>query len=100
MSCAKLRVRLANRGNPDFGQDPRRTLPGVPCRAVNVTTLREASNACLAYIAEYELGGGNWTGGEVWRGNTLVAHISYNGRAWPPGQWRSGLEPLDLDGDV
>lgn len=28
---------------------------------------------------------------------TEVARISYNGRAWPPGGWNPGVEPLCLD---
>lgn len=32
----------------------------------------------------HELGGGNWTGGQVFDGGTQIAYISYNGRAWTP----------------
>ena len=81
------KVLLASVGNPDFGQDSRRSLPGVPRRTIRVASLADASKACRAYIAHYELGGGNWLGGEVKQGNEVVAKISYNGRAWEPGNW-------------
>jgi hypothetical protein len=81
------KVLLASVGNPDFRQDSRRSLPGVPRRTLRVASLADASKACRAYIAHYELGGGNWLGGEVKQGGKIVAKISYNGRAWEPGNW-------------
>ena len=81
------KVLLASVGNPDFGQDSRRALPGVPRRTLRVTSLADASKACRMYIAHYELGGGNWLGGEVKKDGTVIAKISYNGRAWEPGNW-------------
>jgi hypothetical protein len=81
------KVLLASVGNPDFGQDRRRPLPGVPRKTLRVASLADASKACRAYIAHYELGGGNWLGGEVTKDGVVVAKISYNGRAWEPGNW-------------
>ena len=81
------KVLLASVGNPDFGQDNRRSLPGVPRRTLRVASLADASKACRAYIGHYELGGGNWLGGEVKKDGKLIAQISYNGRAWEPGDW-------------
>ena len=83
---AEFTVSLASAGNPDFRQDPRKSLPGVPCQNVRVATLRAASELCRAYIEHHDLGGGNWIGGEVKRGKTCVAYISYNGRAWNPSK--------------
>ena len=81
------KVLLASVGNPDFGQDSRRSLPGVPRRTLRVASIADASKACRAYIAHYELGGGNWLGGEVKKDGKVIAKISYNGRAWEPGDW-------------
>lgn len=81
------KVLLASVGNPDFGQDNRRSLPGVPRRTLRVASLADASKACRAYIKHYELGGGNWLGGEVKKAGTVIAKISFNGRAWEPGNW-------------
>lgn len=79
-------VQLASAGNIDFGQDPRRSMPGVPRKRLRVATLKNASLACRLYIAHYELGGGNWIGGEVFQAKTkkLTAYVSYNGRLWNP----------------
>ena len=114
------KVLLASVGNPDFRQDSRRSLPGVPRRTLRVASLTDASKACRAYIAHYELGGGNWLGGEVKsrasttqassevsvnrssgrlpqkkrnaeKDGVVVARISYNGRAWDPGDWRNEI---------
>ena len=79
------KVLLASVGNPDFGQDSRRSMPGVPRRTLRVASLADASKACRAYIAHYELGGGNWLGGDVQKDGKALARISYNGRAWEPG---------------
>lgn len=81
------KVLLASVGNPDFGQDNRRSLPGVPRKTLRVASLADASRACRAYIEHYELGGGNWLGGEVKKDGKVIAKISYNGRAWEPGDW-------------
>lgn len=81
------KVLLASVGNPDFGQDSRRSLPGVPRKTLRVASLADASKACRAYIEHYDLGGGNWLGGEVKKDGAVIARISYNGRAWEPGEW-------------
>ena len=81
------KVLLASVGNPDFGQDSRHSMPGVPRRILRVASLADASKACRAYIAHYELGGGNWLGGEVKKDGKVFAQISYNGRAWKPGEY-------------
>lgn len=91
------KVLLASIGNPDFGQDSRRSLPGVPRQTLCVTALADASRVCRAYIEHYELGGGNWRGGEVKKGATVIAQISYNGRAWEPGTWPAREIPLAKD---
>ena len=88
------KVLLASVGNPDFGQDSRRSLPGVPRHTVRVASLADASKVCRAYIAYYALGGGNWLGGEVKKAGTVIATISYNGRAWEPGDWPTKEIPL------
>jgi hypothetical protein len=88
------KVLLASVGNPDFGQDSRRSMPGVPRRTLRVASLADASKACRAYIAHYELGGGNWLGGEVKKDGKVFAQISYNGRAWEPGEYPTPEIPL------
>ena len=41
---------------------------------------------CREFIDEHDLGGGNWSGGEVYEEGTLVARVSYNGRVWRPSE--------------
>lgn len=72
----RLTVNLESCGNPDHGQYESIS----PKQSVIVSSLEEASQECRRYIEEWDLGGGNWMGGEVYQGNKLVAEISYNGR--------------------
>ena len=91
------KILLASVGNPDFRQDSRRSLPGVPRRTLRVASLADASKACRAYIDHYELGSGNWLGGEVTKDGKAIAKISYNGRAWEPGDWPTAEIPLTAE---
>jgi hypothetical protein len=90
-----MHVILDNRGNPDFGQNSRRRLPGTAQGAVRVASLKEASEACRKYIEDNNLGGGNWTGGII-RDETCteIGRVSYNGKVWPPGDWTPDSVPL------
>lgn len=90
-------VKLASVGNPDFRQDSSRSLPGVPRKTLRVASIADASKACRAYIAHYDLGGGNWLGGEVKKGGKVIARISYNGRAWEPGVGLTKEIPLSAE---
>lgn len=74
------RVLLSSCGNPDFGQ----YAPISPRGAVDVETLKEARDCCEAYIEEFNLGGGNWDGGQVIDNKTgkKIATFSYNLRLW------------------
>jgi hypothetical protein len=80
-----LEVKLSNRGNPDFEQHPDHPLPGRPRDVWKpVANYAEASRLCRRYIATHELGGGNWTGGEIRQAGRrkIIAYVSYNGRVW------------------
>jgi len=91
-------VKLASHGNPDFRQDPSRSLSGVRKMTKKVATLREASEACLTYIRENDLGFGNWAGGQVLKDGKVFARISYNGRAFKQdGEHLVFTEALSLD---
>ena len=56
-------VYLAAVGNPDFDQPMNL---GIPARMVSVDSLEEARQVCLQFINKYDLGGGNWIGGNVY----------------------------------
>lgn len=75
-----MTVKLSSVGNPDFRQDPNASQS--PAKTVRVLTLKGAGRVCQSYIADWNLGGGNWTGGQVYKGKKQIARISYNGRIW------------------
>jgi predicted alpha/beta-hydrolase family hydrolase len=93
-------VLLASAGNPDFGEHPGRRKPGVPNKHVRVATLRAARDACRTYIEYYQLGGGNWVGGQVTSvaSKAAVAQVSYNGRVWEPGSYPQ--PEIDVSGEA
>lgn len=79
----KLKVQLTSVGNPDHGQDPNRSVCGVPKETVLVNSMEEASQVCMDYIDEYNLGGGNWIGGQISaekENSKVIAMVCYNGR--------------------
>lgn len=86
VATGNFTVTLASVGNPDHGQDPSRPLPGLKNVTVAVKTKQEASEACRRFIDENQLGGGNWSGGDVFSEGNLVARVSYNGRVWRPDE--------------
>ena len=77
-------VTLTSAGNIDHGQNPYDQLYGVSQERVYAASIEECQQRVMEYIDEYNLGGGNWTGGDVYDdlGN-VIGHISYNGRYWP-----------------
>lgn len=92
-----MEVILRHDANPDIpGYWSPPVDDGRP-KAVTVASLEEASRVCREYIERNELGGGNWTGGDVTEGGQVIARISYNGRIWlsdgaehvPPAKARS-----------
>lgn len=91
---SRYRVLLSSVGNPDFGQ----YAPVSEAKAVDAATIADARKACEAYIAENNLGGGNWANGRVIDNRTgkLVGHFSYNLRFWEgePGTWTSATKEL------
>ncbi len=88
------RITLRSVGNPDFGQDPHQ--PMSPTEEIMVATLQQAAEAVRAYIVRHDLGGGNFPSPHVFKGDQVVARISYNGRIWlpPEGGW-SDNDPDD-----
>lgn len=71
-------MKLRSVGNPDFGQYAPLSTPKV----VRAETLREMRQACEEYIAEWDLGGGNWTDPVVTQNGKKIGRFSYNGRFW------------------
>lgn len=83
-SIGKYAVKLSNVGNPDFRQDPSRPLHDTECGWAIADTLQGCVEACRAYRIEYDLGGGNWNGGQIFdiAARKQIGRVSYNGRVW------------------
>lgn len=75
-------VTLSHAQNPDIGRGGYWGHPVDGRKKVAIATLREAAEECRRYIDRNDLGGGNWTGGQVFKGREQVARVSYNGRVW------------------
>ena len=73
-----LRLKLASVPNPDRDE----WFSPAPTRYITVKSLKEASLKCRKYIEDFNLGAGNWVGGQVSKNRKQVARISYNGRIW------------------
>lgn len=69
--------------NPDYEfPDPRATVKTVKVR-LPVRSFESASTACKNFIERFDLGSGNWTGGQIGDiDGKIIAHVSYNGRVW------------------
>ena len=83
-----MKVELSSVGNPDFGQNPNEPLWGAePNRTVEVETFEDASVECISFIHKNQLGGGNWSGGDILNEHgARIAYVSYNGRVWELGK--------------
>lgn len=68
--------------NPDFGAGTHQASVQIAPQWVRVGSLAEAQQRALAFIRSHDLGGGNWTGGDVFREGKPYARVSYNGRIW------------------
>jgi len=78
-----MKVKLSSCGNPDFRQNPDEPLYGCPEEVyMETATFEGASVICMKYINALELGGGNWSGGQVYKDGKQIARVSYNGRVW------------------
>jgi len=76
-------VLLKHSSNPDIKGGYWEPPIDKKSKTVSVTSLKDASKACLDFIDRNGLGGGNWTGGKVTDDkDNHVANISYNGRIW------------------
>ena len=73
-----FRLKLASVPNPDHAE----WFSLAPLRYITVDSLKDASKKCREYIEEFNLGSGNWAGGQVSQNRKQIARISYNGRVW------------------
>ena len=69
-------VFLASCGNPDRNQYSAPSYPEV----VTVADVESAVKMAKKYRDQNDLGGGNWSGGEVYENGAFIGRIAYNGR--------------------
>ncbi len=76
-----MKLTLSSAGNPDHGQNPFLPVFGSENNYITtVSSFTEATKECLAFIQRNGLGGGNWTGGNIFNDeNKLIARVAYNG---------------------
>lgn len=98
-----MKVSLSHAGNPDidyrggYWEQPKdRNTP----KHVHVNSFAEASRACTKYIERNGLGGGNWTGGQIYDdAGEQIAFVSYNGRVWEGTEYVTGCKEIKLHGE-
>ena len=78
-SHAGLRLVLRADPNFDFGPGTTQRTVRIAPRWVPVSDLRSASEQARRYIVDHQLGGGNFTGGDVYRDGKPFARVSFNG---------------------
>jgi len=76
-----LTIKLSSCGNPDFPGQKITDRP-APTLILKIRDLKDASKKCRSYIENWNLGGGNWVGGQIFSGSKQIAQVSYNGRVW------------------
>ena len=82
--ASHIGLQLLLRADPnfDFSASSHEGRVRLPPRWRSVRSLREATQEAQRFIAEHDLGAGNWTGGDVYRDGHPYARVSYNGKAW------------------
>jgi hypothetical protein len=84
---------MTNVGNPDFGQDPNKPLPGSDSESVQITSsnVGKLGDEVKKYAQKYNLGGGNFLS-KIMSGDKQVGKVSWNGKLWDMND-----EPLSVD---
>lgn len=87
-------VMLSNCGNPDHGQNPDVRVYGTTVGWCMVESIEQAVKVCMLYCEMYNLGGSNWTGGQLINADHVqFANISYNGRVWAGTEQKAIFNP-------
>ena len=74
-------VKLSTCGNIDKGQNPYEPMYSVPSYTLGCQTIEEGIQEVIRYIELFDIGSGNWTGGQVYDENdNLIGQIHYNGK--------------------
>ena len=74
-------VNLSTCGNIDHGQNSYEPMYGVPSYMFKCQTIEEGIQEVRRYIEWFDIGSGNWIGGQVYDDNdNVIGQIYYNGR--------------------
>ena len=97
MSKKTMKVKLSCCVNYDF-EDPNclQRNPQGPTKNVEVSSFAEASKVCMKYLKDYELGGGNWSGGQIYQDGKQIAHVSPNGHVWEGKEEDWDIDTVEL----
>lgn len=82
------KVTLSACGNIDHNENPYNNIVNgtrIDGKVVEANSIKECQKIVREYIERNLLGGGNWTGGKVFKDGEQVGYISYNGRYWDKG---------------
>ena len=83
MQTSRYTVRIAHRANRDINGGYWGQRPTARAKWVAANSLAEASALCMAFMDQWELGGGNWSGGQIRNADGVeIAQVSFNGRVW------------------
>lgn len=78
-----FKVKLEAVGNPDCeGYDYRGDMSHVEPTEAVCSSIEECQKKVKEFIDKHMLGGGNWSGGEVFKNDKFIGYISYNTRFW------------------
>lgn len=61
---------------------------------IPLTTLNDASAAFRAFCDENGFGARDAGDCQIWQGNKIVAHVSYNGKVWEGETWTRDAKPI------
>lgn len=82
------KVTLSACGNIDHNENPYNNIVNgikIKSNVAECNSIEECQKVVGKYIEDNLLGGGNWTGGKVFKDTEQIGYISYNRRYWEKG---------------
>jgi hypothetical protein len=83
-------VELSAESNPDYEKSSYEGSINIKSHKVKAKSIENARDIVVAFIMENDLGGGNWSGGNVYKNGKKIGHVSYNGRYWDDTKMAKG----------
>ena len=96
-------VELSAESNPDFEKSSHEGSVNIKSHKVKAKSIENARDVVMSFIMENDLGGGNWSGGNVYKNGEKIGHVSYNGRYWDDTKMAKGgymAQGGDLNGNL